>query len=78
MASIKNIKPGMTLYYYDKRKAGNTNMSVECEWPIKVIEVDENSKRIKASFNGSQPAWVSENRYKNYRLKRKKKMSGVV
>lgn len=74
MASIKRIKPGQTLYNYQRVKAGNTTMTREAEYKVQVYEVDLDKNQILCSWNGNQKKWVTERTFKNYRVKRKEKV----
>lgn len=59
MIKFEKIKPGMILY--DVRKSfiriGGHKWDV---WPVLVYEVDQERRRVFASWNGNQPQWMSE------------------
>ena len=73
MASINRIKPGQILWDYHRYRVGNTRMTKEGEWPVKVIEVDMVKRRALISWNGNDPQWRNETAIKRYRVKRKVK-----
>lgn len=55
MAAIKNLKVGQTLWQVKRVKCGNTTRSVGCLYPVKVLEISEDLKSIKASWNNNPP-----------------------
>ena len=73
MAAISKIKSGMVLYDYHKERQGNTTISKEGEWLIRVFEVDLENRKAFCSWNGNAPTWISERRLSKYRIKRKER-----
>ena len=51
--SITKLKPGMVVYDAHSQKMGNTTMRTMGVWPVKIVEVHENS--VIASWNGNAP-----------------------
>jgi len=51
--SITKLKPGMVVYDAHSQKMGNTTMRTMGVWPVKIVEVHENS--VIASWNGNPP-----------------------
>ena len=62
------IKQGMTLY--DVRKNTGMTRNKWSTWPVKVLKVDEEERKVLASWNGNKPEWMTENRITKYRAKR--------
>lgn len=68
MIKFEKIKPGMILY--DVRKS--TKPFNRCKWDywaVKVIEVDQEKRRVFASWNGNAPKWIYERQATKYRAK---------
>lgn len=68
---FEKIKPGMNLF--DARKNTNAFSSHKWSiWPVYVKEVDEDKRRVFASWNNNPPRWISEREVTKYRAKRPK------
>lgn len=68
MIKFEKIKPGMILY--DVKKS--TSMFNRCKldvWSVRVIEVDQEKRRVFASWNRNQPQWIYERAVTKYRAK---------
>lgn len=66
MIKFEKIHPGMILY--DVRKCTRPFSRVKWDvWTVKVIEVDQEKRRVFASWNGNQPQWIYERAVTKYR-----------
>jgi hypothetical protein len=66
MASINNLKVGQILWQIKRVKCGNTTMTTNCLYTVKVVEIAEDKQSIMASWNGNPP--------RKYHLKDVKKL----
>ena len=55
MASINKISPGQILYSVEKTTMGNTKMTRNACFPVKVIEIGDDKTWVLASWNGNTP-----------------------
>lgn len=72
MIKFEKIIPGMTLYDVRPSKlrlmhGTNRKWSV---WPVHVIEVNTERRRVLASWNMNPATWIFERQVCKYRLKR--------
>lgn len=68
MIKFEKIQPGMNLY--DVRKSTDPFRRGKWDvWPVRVIEVDKERRRVFASWNGNQPQWMYERAVTKYRAK---------
>lgn len=66
MIKFDKIKPGMILY--DVRKSATRFSRCKWDvWSVRVIEVDQEKRRVFASWNGNQPQWIYERAVTKYR-----------
>ena len=68
MIKFEKIHPGQSLY--DCRKTKEWTRHRWATWPVHVLEVDAERRRVRASWNGNEPEWMSEDRITKYRAKR--------
>lgn len=52
---FEKLKPGMVVYDVHRNKMGNTTMSSVGVWPVRIISVDAEKRRVEASWNGNKP-----------------------
>jgi hypothetical protein len=65
---FNKIKPDMTVYSVKLNTGlGSHKWST---WTVRIIEVDEENKKVYASWNGNEPRWYCEHSWKNWRVKR--------
>lgn len=64
---FERIKPGMTLYDVHRYKVGNTARSSVGVWPVRVVEVDQESRSIVASWNHNPPRRFHEHQTRKLR-----------
>lgn len=69
MANIEKIRPGQILHDYHRQKAGNSRMTREGHWLVRVIEIDLIKRRAWCSWNNNPPDWLSETAIKKLRIK---------
>ena len=55
MAKFETIKAGDILWDRHREKIGNTTMSREGEWEVRIISVDPHSRSALVSWNGNPP-----------------------
>ncbi len=68
MIKFDKIKPGMILY--DVRKSATQFSRCKWDvWSVRVIEVDQEKRRVFASWNGNAPNWIYERQATKYRAK---------
>ena len=70
---FEKIKPGMTLYDVRKNTGLTAHRSPLNVWPVEIVKVDTEQRRVWASWNGNSPLWIWENRVTKYRAKRPEK-----
>jgi len=66
---LEKLKPGMIVYDVGKTKMGNTTMTSVAVWPVKIIDVDLERRRVTASWNGNTPRVYPESTAKKWRGK---------
>jgi hypothetical protein len=62
---FEKIEPGMTLW--DCRRQSGFYQQKWGIWPVRVIEVDPDKRKVLASWNFNPPEWFSERRITKYR-----------
>ena len=50
---FEKLKPGMLVYDVQRRKMGNTTISTVCVWPVRIVSVDADGKKVVVSWNGN-------------------------
>lgn len=66
MIKFEKIQSGMILY--DVRKSATQFSRRKWDvWPVLVYEVDQEKRRVFASWNGNQPQWMYERQATKYR-----------
>ena len=50
---FEKLKPDMVVYDVHRHKLGNTTMSTVGVWKVRIVSVDNESKRVTASWNGN-------------------------
>ncbi len=66
MIKFEKIHPGMILY--DVRKSTYQFWRGKWDvWPVLVYEVDQEKRRVFASWNGNNPQWIYERHVTKYR-----------
>jgi hypothetical protein len=66
MIKFEKIQPGMILY--DVRKSGVRFSGRKWDvWSVRVFEVDQEKRRVFASWNGNAPHWIYERAVTKYR-----------
>lgn len=67
---ITTLKPGMTVYAVGRQKMGNTTLTTVAVWTVRIVEVDETSNIVIASWNGNAPSKFREGDWSKWRLQR--------
>lgn len=70
MASFDRITVGQTLYSVERQRAGNTTMTRQAIFTVKVIEIDTENRKAFMSWNGNTPQWYREDYIKRLRVKK--------
>lgn len=65
---FEKIEAGMNLW--DVRKNTSMTRNKWSTWPVQVIEVDKERRRVFARWNGNPPEWMRESRITKYRAKK--------
>lgn len=68
MIKFEKIKPGMMLYEVKKAKSIISNRKWNV-WPVHVYEIDQEKRRVFASWNYNAPHWIPESVVTKYRAK---------
>jgi hypothetical protein len=66
---LESLKPGMIVYDVGKRRMGNTTISTVMVWQVQILDVDLESGRVRASWNGNAPRFYGAGDVKHWRLK---------
>ena len=66
---IENLRTGMRVWDVGRRKMGNTVMTTVCVWPVDIILVDAEGRKVTARWNHNAPRVVGEHEWKRWRLK---------
>lgn len=67
MATMNKLVPGLVLYQVVRRKMGNTTLSTDATFPVRVISVDLMKRRVLASWNGNPPRLYTERQVLRWR-----------
>ena len=70
MIKFEKIKAGMMLY--DARKSTTCVGKKWDVWPVLIYQVDDEKRRVFASWNGNAATWIYERTVTKYRVKRPK------
>ena len=66
---FEKIEPGMTLYDVKKNTKGFPRNCKWHVWPVNIIKVDVENRKVFASWNSNTPKWISERNVTKYRKK---------
>jgi hypothetical protein len=50
---FEKLQPGMTVYDVHRHKLGSTTMNTVGVWKVRIVSVDNETKRVTASWNGN-------------------------
>lgn len=64
---FEKIKPGMTLLDVHNHKAGNTTMTVQGTWQVRIISIDAEKRTAVVSWNSNKPTTYTESRLSRLR-----------
>jgi len=78
MASINRINTGQILFDYHRTSMGNTTMTREGMWLVKVLKIDIEKRRALCSWNSNKPQWYSERELKQLKVKQKDQMPSKI
>jgi len=70
MATINRLKPGQIVYSVERTKMGNTAMTRNALYMIKIIEIDAEGQFVIASRNGNPPRKYSGRSVEMWRVKK--------
>lgn len=73
MASLKKIEAGQVLWSVKKHKMGNTSISTQSLYPVKVIEVNLDEGFAIVSWNGNAPVKYRENQIRALKVNKPEK-----
>lgn len=65
---IESLQTGMRVWDVGRRKMGNTTLSTVCVWPVDIILVDIEGRKVTARWNGNAPRVAREHEWKKWRL----------
>lgn len=60
MVAFSKVKAGDTLYDVHRVRMGNTKVSRNGLWLVRVIEVNSEKREALCSWNSNTPTWWSE------------------
>lgn len=75
---IEDLKPGMTVYSLSHNKMGNTEINTISVYPVKIIDVDLDSKTVVASWNGNPPQKFFKLSIRSWRIKEPRLIKGPL
>jgi hypothetical protein len=58
MAKIEKLVPGQVLWSVEGSRMGNTMLRTKGLYPVRVVEVDLEKRRVLASWNHNSPRWM--------------------
>lgn len=67
---LEKLKPAMVVFDVGKQKMGNTKMTTIAVWPVYIIDVDLERRRVSASRNNNSPQYFREHQVAKWRAKR--------
>jgi len=67
---LQKLKPGSTVYDVGRQKMGNTTMTTVTVWPVQIIEIDEATNSVIASWNGNPRRRYRETEWSKWRLQK--------
>ena len=67
---FEKIKAGVILW--DVRRNTDMMKNKFSIWPVRIMEVDKEKRRVFASWNSNDPEWMGEEIITKYRAKRPK------
>lgn len=74
MASLKKIEVGQVLWSIKKQKMGNTSISTQSLYPVKVIEINLDEGFAIVSWNGNAPVKYRENQIRALKVNKPEKI----
>lgn len=72
MASFDRIKEGQILHDYHRYKMGNTTMSKEGHWMVRVVAIIPERRIAMCSWNGNPPQRYTEKMIRRLHVSEKK------
>lgn len=70
MVAFSKVKAGDTLYDVHRVRMGNTKVSRNGLWLVRVIEVNSEKREALCSWNSNTPTWWSEKRLGKLKAKK--------
>lgn len=64
--TLKKLKPGDTVYSIHRYKMGNTTIKTVGYYPVKIVSVDEEKRRVTASQNHNPPTTFYEKQWSKW------------
>jgi hypothetical protein len=60
---FEKLQPGITVWDCHSHYAGNTKVKTWGTWPVRIVEIDTDKRKVLASWNNNETQWYSECRY---------------
>ena len=78
MATLNKLVVGQIVYSVQRRRMGNTTLSREAVFPVRIVSIDLEKRCVTASWNYNPPSRFGERHVNKWRLKEpaKKKIFG--
>lgn len=70
MKAIEKLVPGQVVYDVGRTKMGNTTLTTMTIWPVKIVSVDVEKRRVTASWNNNPARMYAERHWSKWRLTR--------
>lgn len=77
---LDKLKPDQIVWEIRRQKMGNTKMTRNVLYSIRIINVDRENRSVLMSWNGNTPQWVNERTVSKWKLTKpepKSKISGL-
>ena len=66
---FEKIQPGMCVYDMGRQKMGNTTISTIAVWPVYIVSVDPNTRKVVARWNGNAERTYTERTWSKWKEK---------
>lgn len=69
-SKFDKLVPGQTVWTIRRQKMGNTTVSYNALYEIRVVEIDREKGRVLASWNSNKPQWFGRTEVSKWKLER--------
>jgi hypothetical protein len=78
MATISKLVPGQVVYSIERQKMGNTTMSRNALYPVRIIEIDPEGKFVVASWNGNPARTYRQRQVTKWRVSKPEPKGSIL